>query len=166
MKSIFLLLSTLSLIVIFPNHDSYAQNCSATSKGFIPLNDLGTGLYQGMQGGLYPNGSNQRPFRHDSAGLALARQIKPLNSSGVSDSLNGKIVLVSIGMSNATAEFSTFKPMADTLKSKNPQLVIVDGAEGGKDAKTISNPADDYWAFVNQPLAAAAVTPQQVQVAW
>ncbi len=143
-----------------------AQNCANTSVGFTPLNDLRQGLYKTYQGGLYPGGTNVRPATHDSAGRALSAQIKPLSSNGTVDVQNGRIVLVSIGMSNATQEFSTFKPMADTLRSKNSQLVIVDGAQGGQDAVTISNPSATYWTVVDQRLAAAGVTPQQVQAAW
>ena len=32
-----------------------ASDCSVTSVGFVPMNDLGAGLYLGQfQGGLYP----------------------------------------------------------------------------------------------------------------
>ena len=34
------------------------------------LPELGTGMYQGFQGGLYPDGKNQRPAKHEQAGLA------------------------------------------------------------------------------------------------
>src|SRR5437762_2458609 len=41
-------------------------NCAGTSRGRIPLTDLGTGLYQGFEGGLYPGGVNVRPSAHDN----------------------------------------------------------------------------------------------------
>ncbi|MBI3005077.1 MAG: T9SS type A sorting domain-containing protein [Ignavibacteriales bacterium] len=142
------------------------QNCSNTSVGFTPLAELGTGLYKGYSGGLYPNGQNQRPATHDSVGRALAQQIKPLNSSGAEDLANGKIVLVSIGMSNTTQEFSTFLAIANADPVKNPQLFIVDGAQGGQTASAISDPNANFWTVVEQRLAAAGVTGQQVLVAW
>ena len=63
----------------------------------VPINDLGTGTYMGMMGGLYPNGSNTRPAEHLDAGLAFAAQVQPLNPAGLPDTLNGRIVWLSIG---------------------------------------------------------------------
>ncbi len=166
-----------SLVCIFlSTHCTFTANsqlaytvtasCTTTSVGRIPINDLGTGFYQGFQGGLYPSGRNQRPAVHDSAGRALATQVVPRNASGGIDLVNGKIVLLSIGMSNATQEFSTFKSIADTTSSKNPKLVIVDGAQGGQTAAIISNPGANFWTVIDQRLTTAGVTRQQVQAAW
>jgi len=70
-----------------------------TSTGNIPLNEL-TIPYQRAQGGLYPNGVNNRPAAHLNAGILIAtNQIRPLNAAGQIDNANGKIVVVSIGMS-------------------------------------------------------------------
>ncbi|MFQ5799201.1 MAG: hypothetical protein ACE5H0_11010, partial [Bacteroidota bacterium] len=88
-----------------------AQNCSSTSVGFVPLNDLGSGEYQGFQGGLYPDGSNDIPAAHLAAGLELAQQIEPLNSAGQPDPVNGTYVLFAIGLSNTTQEFQEFLPL-------------------------------------------------------
>src|SRR4051794_7848621 len=106
------------------------------TTGLIPLNELGMGSYEGKQGGLYPGGSNRRPEAHDEAGLRIASTIRPLDPRGNARD-DGKIVLLSIGMSNTTQEFSTFKPLADKDPQKNPALVIVDGAQGGMTAATI-----------------------------
>lgn len=54
-----------------------ASDCTRQSVGFIPLPELGAGLYQGMPGGLYPGGSNRRPAAHDAAGLRLAAEVLP-----------------------------------------------------------------------------------------
>src|SRR5438067_577765 len=146
-------------------------DCSLTSTGNVPLPDLGPGTYRGYLGGLYPNGSNQRPSAHDAAGQAIANQIQPLNAAGQPDATNGKIVFISVGMSNTTQEFASkgstaFKPRADLDPGKNPQLVIVDGAQGGQDATTWLDPSAATWATVDQRLVAAGVTQSQVQVAW
>ncbi|HEV8131829.1 MAG TPA: PKD domain-containing protein [Acidobacteriota bacterium] len=149
-----------------------AKDCSLTHIALIPLNDLGPGLYKGLPGGLYPNGTDTRPVSHLAAGIDIAKnQIKPLDSTGKPDSVNGKIVLISIGMSNTTQEFATkgsgaFKPRADADKSKNPQLQIVDCAQGGKAASDWRDPNSDTWRVASMRLASAAVTPPQVQVAW
>jgi len=146
-------------------------DCSLTSTGNVPLPDLGPGTYRGYLGGLYPNGSNQRPPAHDAAGRAIANQIQPLNAAGQPDATNGKIVFISVGMSNTTQEFASkgstaFKPRADLDPGKNPQLVIVDGAQGGQDATMWLDPNAATWATVDQRLVAAGVTTSQVQVAW
>ncbi|MCI0391728.1 MAG: hypothetical protein MOB07_23540, partial [Acidobacteria bacterium] len=158
-----------TLLIAAPMWRAGAADCAKTSVGLAPLSDLGTGMYQGYQGGLYPNGSNTRPAAHESAGTAQARAVQPLNANGQLDA-NGRVVLISIGMSNTTQEFSTFKPMADADPGKNPKLVIVDGAQGGMTASEISNPnspqGQQFWNVVNQRLVAANVTPAQVQIAW
>ncbi|MHC5210912.1 MAG: CBM96 family carbohydrate-binding protein [Planctomycetota bacterium] len=147
-------------------------DCSMTSIGIVPLPDLGPGTYApGHIGGLYPNGSNQRPAGHLAAGLAIASaEILPRDENGDVDLVNGKIVMLSIGMSNATQEFNggswAFKPRADLDPSKNPRLVIVDGAQGGIDASEWAQPGFFSWSIIGDRLEAAGVTPAQVQVAW
>jgi hypothetical protein len=78
---------------------------------------------------------------HEAAGVELAKSIRPLDANG-QPSDDGKIVLLSIGMSNATQEFSMFKQIADSDQEENPKLVIVDGAQGGMTASVIRNPDD------------------------
>jgi hypothetical protein len=146
-------------------------DCSLTTTGNIPLPDLGTGTYQGFEGGLYPNGNDTRPAQHLAAGLSEANQVKPLDATGNSDNSHGIIGLISIGMSNATDEFASggdvsFKPQADADPSKNPQLTIVDGAQGGKDAAAWADPNNDAWANLALRLSTAGVSPAQVQVVW
>ena len=140
------------------------------TSGLKSLPELGAGLYKGFQGGLYPDGKNQRPAKHEQAGLALARKVQPLDEEG-RPTPEGKIVLLSAGMSNTTMEFSTFKRLADADPAKNPKLVLVDGAQGGMTAAVIQNPDDGargakYWSTVDDRLKAAGVTRAQVQVAW
>jgi hypothetical protein len=139
-----------------------------TSK-LKPLTELGTGRHQGFEGGLYPGGKNERPAAHEKAGLALAKKIQPLDRQG-KPSANGKIVLLSVGMSNTTQEFSGFKRLANDDDSKNPRLVIVDGAQGSMTAAVIQHPdrgrGKDFWEEVDERLRDAGVTRQQVQVAW
>src|SRR5258706_15072963 len=82
-----------------------ASNCAGTSTGLIPVTDLGTGFYQGLQGGLYPGGSNLRPSAHEAAGIAIANAIVPLDTLGSPDPTTGHAVFVSIGMGNCTQGF-------------------------------------------------------------
>lgn len=135
-------------------------------QSFTPLTDLGPGLYQGFPGGLYPEGANTPPPAYLQQGLAAAQAIQPLNAEGQADP-EGAIVLLSIGMSNTTMEFSTFKQLADADPDKNPRLVVVDGAFPGQDAVRIKDPDAPYWTeVVAKRLTAAGVSPAQVQVVW
>jgi hypothetical protein len=156
------------LILLFglAGANAHSQNCSQTAVGLTPLTELGAGIYQNFSGGLYPHSSNLAPPVHLAAGLAVATQIVPRNSSGAADSSNGKIVLLSIGMSNTTQEFSEFKRVANADAAKNPKLVIVDGAQGGQTAAIISDSTANFWSVIDQRLRNANLTRQQVQVAW
>jgi len=148
-------------------HTQALADCSLTSTGFTPVNDLWPGSYQNYAGGLYPKGANNAPPEHLAAGIDRAtNQIRPLNAFGDYDPVNGQIVMISVGMSNTTQEFSRFVPMASADPTKNPQLVIVDGAQSGKDASAWADPTAVTWATVNFRLSSAGVTPAQVQVAW
>src|SRR5438128_1933457 len=87
-------------------------NCARESTGTVPLIDLGTGSYKGAQGGLYPGGSNHRPPDHNAAGVTIAESLTPLDTLGQPDSIHGRVVFISIGMSNAVIEFNAFVPKA------------------------------------------------------
>jgi hypothetical protein len=134
-----------------------AANCAQTSVAMKPLSDLGKGMYHGYRGGLYANGKNSAPKTYVKTGLARARSIKPID---------GKIVLLSIGMSNTTQEFSAFKRLADADPRKNTSLTIVDGAQGGQDAETIRDPSARFWGVVDQRLSLGGATIAQVQAVW
>jgi hypothetical protein len=81
-------------------------------------------------------------------------------------SQDGKIVLMSIGMSNTAGEFATFKEVADRDPKKSPHVVIVNGAVGGAGARSWANGPHGPWSTVAQRLKEAEVSPQQVQVVW
>ena len=133
--------------------------------------------YLGLSGGLYPSGSAM-PAPHRSAGLTRALAVRPLDANGAPSS-SGKIVLLSIGMSNTTQEFcnrqangqcsaGTFvqQALADPAVQQT-SLLLVDGAAGGQSAGTWLTPdAANYTRVRDTRLAPAGVTEQQVQVAW
>lgn len=162
------ILFLLLLVVLVPSvtaHPTSAANCGGTSTGFTPLTDLGAGTYRGLSGGLYPAGSASPPPDYLQAGLSASQHIARLDRLGRPDP-NGRIVLLSIGMSNASAEFSAFIGLARADGRTNPGLLMVDGAQGGWDAAEVSDPAAPYWATVDQRLSAVGAGPAQVQVAW
>src|SRR5215471_7911238 len=154
--------------VLSPVWDTQAlADCSLTSTGNTPVNDLWSGSYQNYAGGLYPQGANNAPPEHLAAGIDRAmNQILPLNAFGDYDPVAGQIVMISVGMSNTTQEFARFVTMASADPTKNPQLVIVDGAQSGKDASDWVNPTAGTWATLNSRLSSVGVTQAQVQVAW
>ncbi|HVQ26236.1 MAG TPA: PKD domain-containing protein [Planctomycetota bacterium] len=147
-------------------------DCTLTSIGVLPLNDLGPGTYvSGTIGGLYPAGQDVRPAAHLAAGRAIATtEVLPRNAAGAVDLGNGKIGLISIGMSNTTQEFNgspqAFKPKADADPAKDSHVVIVDGAQGGMAAADWADPTQPLWAVVASRVATAGLSPLQVQVAW
>src|SRR6202043_950757 len=105
---------------------------------------------------LYPGGENSPPPEHLKAGLEIAKRVVPLNAEGHPAS-DGKIALLSIGMSNTTMEYQTFMKRAAEDKELNPRVVLVDGAQGGQSAVETSDPHANYWKVVDQRIAAAGV---------
>ena len=136
-----------------------------SSLGLIPLTDLGSGAYKGEEGGLYPGGKNSPPAGHLQAGVALARQIAPLDADG-KRSADGKIALLSIGFSNPSIEFPAFQKLLNEDAAVNPRLVTVNGCVGSQAASVIGDPNSGYWNTVDQRLSAAGVTRHQVQAVW
>lgn len=137
---------------------------------FRPLTELGKDKYQEFEGGLYPKGSNQRPAAHEAAGLKLAARVQPLNAEG-QPSPNGKIVLLSLGMSNTNQISQGLELLLRNAQDVAPQVVFVNGSQGGMVAEVIQNPNDgnrgsEFWRTVDQRLQAAGVTRQQVQAIW
>lgn len=120
--------------------------------GLVPLTEL-KDKYKGEDGGLYGAGQNEPTPEHAARAKAAADRIEPID---------GKVVLLSIGMSNTTQEFSRFVPRV----KKGGPLVVVDGAQGGKDATAWASPDAPPWGVAEQRLKAAGVEPRQVQVVW
>ena len=137
-----------------------------------PLTELGNNPYVRMDGqtttftgGLYPDGNNTRPAQHEAAGLAEAAKIVPLNKKGQPDP-QGSIVMLSIGMSNASSEFNNFMKLAHKNPEINPQLVLINGAQGGQTAEKWVEPDSLSWQMAQAQLNRHSFTAEQVQVAW
>lgn len=174
--------ATASLAVFLmgtPRTRAFAADCTNTTVGLVPINDLGAGLYLNQfQGGLYPGGANVPPAAHATEGLARAHGLQPLDTAGLPDP-NGKIVLLSIGMSNTTQEFcsqDSFEPCnawtfmgqaAVDSRVNTTTLAIVNGARGGQAATSWDSPTDpNYDGVRDQKLAPKGLTEAQVQVIW
>jgi len=153
-----------------PQSGDGARGVKADTSKLVPLNELGSGKYQDVEGGLYPQGESTRPARHEAAGIALANKVQPLDSEG-KPGASGKIGLLSIGMSNTSQEFSAFLQLARGDRELNPRLVLVNGAQGGMTAAAIQNPDDNgrgtqFWRTVDERLRGAGVTREQIQAVW
>jgi hypothetical protein len=134
--------------------------------GQKPLSEM-TALdrYKGEDGGLYGEGNNDPPAGHREAAQKALEKIQPLDASGKA-AADGLVGFVSISMSNATQEFSMFKRLADGDAQKSPRVTIVDCAQGGQAMAEWVNPQAPPWNEAARRLAAANVSPQQVQAAW
>jgi hypothetical protein len=140
------------------------------SSKLVPLNELGAKEYKdGYKGGFYPDGKNERPKDHEAAGLRFAKEIQPRNTDGKIDP-NGKIVLLSVGMSNTSQASQGFQKVLAAAEGVNPQVKFVNGAVGGQTASRIQNPDSPdgakYWGIVDQRLKEAGLSRDQVQVIW
>ncbi len=132
-----------------------------------PLIDFKPGeLYLNKFPGMLYENSNEPPAAHATDGIAKTANIQPIN---------GKIVVVGLGMSNWTAELcnnswpncgpNSFIGKANADPSVNKTtLVLVDCAKGGQATPAwISDSAKNYTSCLNR-LASKGVTKDQVQV--
>jgi hypothetical protein len=136
------------------------------SVGIKPLTDMtADDRYKGEDGGLYGGGRNEPPPALLAIAKGEAAQIVPRDAKG-QPSNDGTIAVVSLSMSNATMEYSTFKRLADNDPAKSPLVKIVDCAQGGQAMAQWVDPKGKAWTEADRRLAAAQVSPEQVQVAW
>jgi len=159
-----------------PQRDGTVKGKETT--GMIPLPELVDGKYKDQSGGLYGDGMNTPPASHQAAASKELARVTPLASDG-NPSKDGKIVLISLGMSNTTQEFSQFKKIADADREKSPSVLIVDCAQGGQAAAQWAYP-EKYkrtdrstgrerpspWAVMDERIKNASVLPSQVQLVW
>lgn len=146
---------------------------SRLPEGTKPLTDMTADeKYKGEDGGLYGVGKNTPPEAHLKAALEQAKLIQPLDKNG-KPADDGKIVFISNGMSNTTQEFSQFMRLAGSDEKKSPNVVLVDGAQGGMEALAWAKPESisrgqgrDPWAVLDQRLESQGVAREQVQVVW
>ncbi|MFB3891875.1 MAG: hypothetical protein ACE15C_07610 [Phycisphaerae bacterium] len=143
-----------------------APTTQLAKTGLVPLDQMSaTDRYKGEDGGLYGKGENAPPKEHLAAALKALAKVQPLDKDG-KPAADGKIVLMSVGMSNTANEFAVFKAVADKDADKDPRVVVVNGAQGGMTAMSWSKADSKVWQVAEQHLQQAGVTPRQVQVIW
>jgi len=148
-----------------------------TTPGPVPLTMLGSTQYKGLAGGLYPAGSNDVPAAHLTAGILRAQALTPLATDGAA-SASGKMVLLSIGMSNTTQEFCAasstapctswsfaWQAAADSAVDHS-RLMIVNGAQASSVASFWDEVSDPDYSRVKGKLEAQGLSERQVVAAW
>jgi hypothetical protein len=134
----------------------------------VALSEL-KGKYKGEDGGLYGGGQNEPSESHRKLALAEAARIRPLDAGG-KPAAGGRIVFLSIGMSNTSQEFEAFQGAARGATA--PAVLLVNGAQGGMDAtKWVENAANrqsgkPVWDEAVARVRAAGASPEQVQAGW
>ena len=166
--------------LLFPNIGAmliafWIGAASAQSYTPIPLTDHGE---RGTFFGLY-DASNLVPPDHDAVGRVRAAEVRPLDRDG-SPAADGKIVLLSIGMSNTSLEWcgislDCVSPVGSSLMGlaagngdvNHSTLAIVNGADAGLGASAWTLPvAFAYDRVRDLRLAPEGLTEKQVQVVW
>lgn len=145
------------------NIESYA---TGTTNPLIPLTDLGTGSYDGSEGGLYPGGSNTPPPTWEASALSQAAAIQPLDANGNPNS-NGIYALLSIGVSITRTIWDEFGPLETTDPAVNPHLVLVNAAIDGTNSPDWISPSSGAWlTILDNYLPYQNVSANQVQAVW
>ncbi|MCA9692609.1 MAG: hypothetical protein KC636_23620 [Myxococcales bacterium] len=145
--------------------DFVRANPPRDSIGCAPLTSLGLGTYKGEEGGLYPGGVNHPPIEHFTAGLGKAARIVPRAADG-SPAEDGKIGLLSVGLSNTNSEFQVFQHLVSVSPAMHPALVTINGAQPRKSAEIMEAARSNYWPTIDQRVAAEGLTNEQVQAVW
>ena len=143
--------------------------CDNDTSYLRALIDLREGYYLGYQGGLYPDGSNEMPYPHFSAGMNISRQVVPLNADGALDVANGKVGFICLGASTAGNAFNHFKSVAEDDPAVNPCLRFANCAVGAKGLEIMLDTLVNGWYWDDEVLPdveAADITRYQVQIIW
>lgn len=159
-KHFFFILALVNLHVI-----GLSQNCDMDTTGFIPVADLGTSTFNGFTGGKYPGGSNNIPALHFNQGVDASATIFPLNSKGITDSVNGKIGFMVLGYSTAAMTGRFVRSIYQTQEIDNPMEIVI-GAQGGQDINSMTNADDVYWSNIDTILNSSGLSAQQIQLIW
>jgi len=146
----------------------------------VPLTDRPGSSYLGHERGLYEGGARQIPADHEFLGIERARKIRPLGARGVPGP-RGRIVLLSVGMSNTSQEFCDPAPL-DPLRCRRPSFVslatadprvnlasleFVNGARGGHAVDAWDSARDSVYDWVRDDvLRPRGLSEMQVQVVW
>lgn len=147
--------------------------CENDSTGLIPLNDLGTGYFEGKQGGLFPGGTNaEDPLsQHYKKGKNFAKNLKPLDSLGNINYDGGVILMAGFGPSVPGHMLDHFVPIVrdttDDVYKTNICFDAINMGAGGKGLDyAIGADSTKYWNQMLKKIEDKGYTAEQLQVGW
>lgn len=140
--------------------------CDVTSIGLSPLVDMRTETWNGVLGGLYPEGSALPPFEAELAFREYAVDIRPRDAQGRPDSHGGTLAVLGFGSADASGAFDAFATLsvADTTTSRTVRYV--NACSPGLSLSDLSTETASTWDVVRSKVGALGIEPAQVQVAW
>lgn len=162
------IITTACIALMVTNPMKAQLNCDVDSTGLIPLVDLGTGLYMGTwEGGLYDGGSNIPPTEHKNKGLSIISKLKPLDTLGNVDWVNGKVVLAGFGASTVGGPFNHMIQIMKDSTDQSGCMKAVNAANGSDGIAAMYIGNEEYWEYIRvYKLGEKGLTPDQVQVGW
>ena len=116
--------------------------------------------YQGLDGGLYGQGSNQPPAGLLDAALAAAGSVVPRNFFGV-PSASGKVGVIGIGQSTTKQWFPYFQRMTRQLPGRFTFVNAGQDSVVSQVWASVSKP----WTVADSMVAGSGLSRNQVQVA-
>jgi len=143
----------------------FAHGQSSNVNELPPIDELGTGMFMGHQGGLYPNGSNDMPAAFYADAVEMAKSVQPLDKSG-KPSADGKIGLIGLGASTVAMFGNGLETQVPSTPGVNEELVFVNCGIGGQDLSDIMDPAAKFWGAIDARVKEAGLSLEQVQVLW
>lgn len=148
---------------------SFSQDNSTRPVDSIPINDLGTGTFNGYTGGLYPDGSNTASGTYANDLLAASQSIVPLDTFGnPSTKIQGRILFISIGASTGANMMIALKAKTTGNSLTNPRLHLMNCNQAAQKASlnSILDPHDPYWDHVKQVIQGNKGSYKQVQIVY
>jgi hypothetical protein len=161
---VFALLTGVLLWPLGPS-TAHAADCNRSSVSLKPITELAPDRYLGYPGGLYPGGLNTPPDAHAAVAMGRMSEVRARRADG-SLAADGRIVLLSLGMTYTSLEYQFFQGMATGDPQVNPAVLLVDGAQASGFTDQVTQPTSAYWAGVDARLQAAGASAAQVQVIW
>jgi hypothetical protein len=146
--------------------NSQSNSAATNTTTMIPINDLGTGTFNGYTGGLYPGGLNHPTGSYATDLLKICHNITPLDTFGNPSAKNGKVLFVSLGWSTCGRNMRALEGKTTGNPLTNPKLLLVALTSGGGLARVnnIMNPNDPYWNKVAALLKDSNASFRQVQI--
>ncbi|CAN5470530.1 hypothetical protein BH10BAC6_BH10BAC6_12340 [soil metagenome] len=158
---------TLLLVVLTCTQIVVAQkDCSRSPLGRLPVSDMSNSTWNGIRGGLYPEGRALPPSDKLSQYETTIDAIEPRSLDGSINSTDGKIVMIGVGASNPRTEFNAFVALATSDPTLNKSVMFANTCVGGQGVQKMNQPADSYWKNAAHVLDSIGCSVSQVQIAW